>query len=89
MSCLLARLSLSYRSRRSHLSQGYLLMPLDLGVRLILKLNERLVGLVRRHSLELNPRSWLSGSRLLSLSMLDLGILDLTMERLSHLNLRT
>ncbi len=86
---MLARLSLSYRSRRSHLSQGYLLMPLDLGIRLVLKLNERLVGLVRRHSLKLNPRTWLSGCRLLSLSMLDLGVLDLTMEWLSHLDLRT
>jgi hypothetical protein len=63
-------------------------MPLDLGIRLVLKLNERLMGLVRRHSLKLNSRTWLSGSRLLSLSMLNLGILDLTMEWLSHLNLR-
>jgi hypothetical protein len=63
-------------------------MPLDLGIRLILKLNERLMGLVRRHSLKLNSRTWLSDSRLLSLSMLNLGILDLTMEWLSHLNLR-
>jgi hypothetical protein len=63
-------------------------MPLDLGIRLVLKLNERLMGLIRRHSLKLNPYTWLSGSRLLSLSMLNLGILGLTMEWLSHLNLR-
>jgi hypothetical protein len=63
-------------------------MPLDLGIGLVLKLDKRLVGLIRRYSLKLNPRTWLSG-RLLSLSMLDLGILDLTMEWLSHLNLRT
>ena len=86
---MLARLSLSYRSRRSHLSQGYLLMPLDLGIRLVLKLDERLVGLVRRHSLKLNPCTWLSDSRLLNMSMLDLGILNLALKWLSHLNLRS
>jgi hypothetical protein len=64
-------------------------MPLDLGIGLVLKLDKRLVGLVRRHSLKLNPCTWLSDSRLLGMSMLNLGILDLTMEWLSHLDLRT